>query len=754
MTTVERTVCDPNCHANPKCGLSATIEDDKIIAVSAADYPLDNFKNRICLMGRSRLEYQYHPDRLRKPLKRVGERGQGQWQEISWEEAIQLFVDNHKAAIEKYGEKSVALTQVSGAAGLLTRGALHRYAALTGATVSAAGGIDYGLPKGLEYMFGVPAASYFQPGGNAISDAVNSDVTILWGSNMAITRSVDHVPLKTARKQGTKLICIDPTNSETAALCDEWISIRPGSDGALAWAMANEIINKDLIDRDFLQRSTDMPFLVDQATGEMLLEKDVVEGGNDQPVVWCDKAQSIVTMSNALVPMLDIRGKQVKAESGDLSYASVYSLIKTEASQYSPEIAAEITGIPADKIVELAITYAQAKPGAIRMGFGIDRWYYSDSTARIIATLGCLTGNIGLPGGGVSISGGSQFVPVRGSAFYAPDRKKATALNMMQVDDRVRNSDPFPIRMECVALGNPYNQVKPDRANVLKDYISKLDFICVIDHFMTETAKQADLVLPACTIFERTDIVVDSFIQLQQKVVPAEGEAKSDFEIFAMLGKAMGYGSYFDKTEEEYLSDILEASNHPVMEGVNWERLNAEKVMYPWPDRTPHVGFKDRKFPTASGRIECYQSKLKSYGSELPVYREPVEASPKNPLFEKFPLVLLSAHSRYRIHSTFANMPLTQAKEPEPIMRVNEADARARDLSDGDVVEVFNDRGTMKIKCKVDDKIRSGTVLVSEGHWVDQFIEGDPYILTHGQYNETAENYAHYDVLVQVVACH
>lgn len=751
MSQFARTVCDPNCHADPKCGLKATIDDGKIIAVTAADYPVEHLKNRICMLGRSRLEYQYHTDRLRQPMKRVGERGADQWEPISWGEALELFVENHRVTAEKYGPEAVALTQVSGAFGLLTRGAMHRYASLTGATVSKAGGIDYGLPRGLEYMFGVPAGAYFLPGGNSISDAINSSLTILWGSNMAVTRSVDHAPLKAARRGGTRLICIDPTHSETAALCDDWISLRPGTDGALAWAMVHWIISQDLMDESFVMKHTDLPFLINTETGNVFRERDLIEGGSNSALVWCAQQNAPVLPNAEADVVLDYTGV-VSLPSGIAPLSTAYCLLRDEAKQYTPEFASDITGVDKELIVELAESYAMAEAGAIRMGFGVDRWYHSDSAARIIAALGCLTGNIGIAGGGVSISGGSRFVPVSANVFYAPNKQYAKAMNMMELDGCVRRGDPHPVKMECIALANPFNQVKPNRNRVLSEYITQLDFICVIDHFMTETARQADLVLPAATIFERTDVVADSFVQLQQRVVEPEGEAKSDFEIFKLLAQQMGHGDQFNKTEEEYIKDILDASTHPAMADVTWERLKEEKVISPWGEVEPYVGFKKRVFPTQSGRVEFYKEELLAYGSALPIYREPIEASPKNPLFKRFPVVLLSAHSRYRIHSTFANMPLVQSKEPEPVMRISPADGQQRDLKDGSVIRVFNDRGELKIKCQFDDKIRPGTVLVSEGHWVSQFIEGDPYVLTHDAFNETAENYAHYDVLVEFEA--
>ena len=752
MKNIQRTVCDPNCHADPKCGINATVEDDKIIAVTGSEYPLEGFKNRICMMGRSRLEYQNHRDRLRTPLRRKGPRGAGEWEAIGWDEAISLFITQHKATSEAYGPAAVKLSQVSGASGLLTRGTMHRYAALTGATVTGAGGIDYGMAKGMEYLFGLPAYTYFQPGGHSLNDAANSELIILWGSNMAVTRAVDHAPIKRAGRQGTRLICIDPTYSETAAWCEQWISIRPGSDGALAWALAHQIVDNGWFDKDFMTRHTDLPLLVDLQSGSYLRASDLDTSAGDDYMVWCNRSGGPVAVTSASDITLNIPVATYNHNGSTFELATVFSIFSREAEKYSAAHCAEITGVPAAVIEQLAADYASANPGAIRIGFGLDRWYYSDSNARIVGILACLTGNIGIAGGGVSIISGGRFAPLDASNFFAPTGEGANSISMMEADDCVRTGEPFPIKMECIALGNPFNQVKPDRGRVLSEYVANLDFICVIDHFMTDTAKQADLVLPACTIFERTDIVTDSFIQLQQKVVSPEGQAKSDFEIFCLLGKAMGHGDYFDRSEAEYLAEILEASTELEVEGITWERLEKEKVIYPWKEEKPYVGFEDRIFPTSSGRIEFYKHELDEYGSTLPVYREPIEASPQNPLYEKYPLVLLSSHSRYRIHSTFANMPMTQAKEPEPLIRMNDLDAKARGLVEGDICRVFNDRGLLKIRCRVDERIRRGTVLVSEGHWVDQFIEGDPYILTHDKFNETAENYAHYDVLVEVDA--
>ena len=568
-------------------------------------------------MGRSRLEYQYHAERLRTPLKRTGARGEGKWQAISWDEAINLFVDKQKEIANRYGSRAVLFHQISGAYGLLTRGSPLRYAALTGATNVRASGVDFGVAKGLQYAFGVNAATFFKSGGHSLSDTSNSELTIIWGGNPAVTRSVDHVELKRARRAGTRLVCIDPVNSETAGICDEWISLRPGSDGALALAMANRIIASNHFDEAFLAQFTNMPFLVNQDSGQLLKERDLIQGGSETPLVWCSQASAFKPASAAEKPDLMVDRSVSLADGTSAQVASVFCLFENLTRKFTPAEAEKITGVDATLISDLARRYAEAEPAAIRVGYGVDRWYNADLTARAIAALACLCGHIGVPGGGISLVSGGRSVPVKGSRFYAPERKLPNFLSMMEADQAVKHGAPYPVKMECISLGNPFNQVKPDRNKVLKEYIGNLEFIAVIDHFMTDTARWADLVLPAATIFERTDIVVDEFVQLQQQVVEPEGEARSDFDIFKALAEAYGIGSYFDKAPEEYIDEMLDTDS-PLLKDVNIDRLKAEQVIFPWPRQEPYVGFKDRVFPTPSGRVEIYKEEFTRTGCRTP----------------------------------------------------------------------------------------------------------------------------------------
>ncbi|HMA81143.1 MAG TPA: molybdopterin-dependent oxidoreductase, partial [Candidatus Binatia bacterium] len=237
-----RTVCDPNCHASPRCGITAQVEEGRITKIEAGSFPLPEYDRRICAMGMARLEYQYHPDRLRYPLRRIGARGEGRWQRITWNEAFELVAERLKAVSAQYSPRSLAFFSGSGAAGVLTKGSVQRFAALVGGTAHRAGGVDYGVPKGLEYMFGVPASTYFRPGGHEFADALNSRLILLWGGNGADTRLVDFHFIAEAQRHGAKIVCIDPNRSATAERSDQWISPRPGTDTALALSLLSEIL--------------------------------------------------------------------------------------------------------------------------------------------------------------------------------------------------------------------------------------------------------------------------------------------------------------------------------------------------------------------------------------------------------------------------------------------------------------------------------------------------------------------------------
>ena len=319
---------------------------------------------------------------------------------------------------------------------------------------------------------------------------------------------------------------------------------------------------------------------------------------------------------------------------------------------------------------------------------------------------------------------------------------------MISLMSAIETGQPYPVKAVWLTGSNMFNQTAPNRNRVLTAIIPQLEFLVVSDHFLTASAELADIVLPAATIFERLDIVPGMFLQLQQPAVAPEGESRTEFDIFKGLADRMGYREVFKRAPEAYLEEAL-VTKDALFEGITFDRLRREGVVFLNRPAEPYVAFRDYRFRTPSGRIELYKEELVSHGAQLPVYHEPIEASRDNPLARRLPLTLLFSHSPYRIHSTFANMPMLKKLEPEPILEIHPADAAARGVSDGDMVRVYNDRGTVTLRSRLNKDLRPGVLVLPEGHWVKDFRDGDPYGLTHELVSATSENYAFYDTLVE-----
>ena len=750
---IVRTVCDPNCHASPRCGITAHVVDGRIDKIEAGRFPLAAYDRRICAMGMARLEQQYHPDRLRYPLQRVGQRGEGKWQRISWDRAYELLAEQLRIVGDKYGSRSLAFFTGSGAAGVLTKGSVQRFAAAIGGTAYRAGGVDYGVPKGLEYTFGIPASTYFRPGGHEYADAVNSQLILLWGGNAADTRLVDFHFVLEAQRRGAKIVCIDPNRSATAQQADQWISPRPGTDTALALALLNEIIAQDLHDREFLVRHTNAAFLVRRDNGRLLRATDIKPGALLPSTIWfgIHPAVKLAAAIEASAPALT-GAYQVTTDSGaTIDCQPSFQLLQQLCAEYSVQTAAAITGIPADAIRRLARDFANAKPAAIRIGYGVDRWYYADYTARAVANLAIATGNIGIPGGGISVHDGTYSAPLNLQPFRAPGGRQAATLDIIGLMQAIEHGEPYPVRSLWLSASNMFNQTSANRSRVLREILPKLELLVVVEQFMTDTAALADIVLPACTIFEKNDLIAAMFLQLQRQAVAPEGESKSDWDIMTGLAQRMGLGQHFERPPEDYLREMLD-SDDDLLKDITLERLQREDAVLLNRPPAPYVGFADLRFKTPSARIEIYKEELLRHGAALPYYREPIEASPQNPSYAKYPLTLLFSHSRHRIHSTFANLSRAKQHEPEPLVEIAPDDAARRGLSDGQLVRVYNPRGCVELKCRLNADLRPGVVVIAEGSWVKDFPKGEPYSLTHEQVSPTSDNYAFFDTLVEITA--
>lgn len=730
---VIQTVC--TLHDGLACGLLAHVEAGMIEKITPADYPDPGYKGA-CAKGLSSHHWVYHPDRLQHPLKRVGERGAGKWQRISWEEAIDGITTQLKEIAERYGSGAIAwfISEFP----LLSQAGYLRLISLTkGTWVEDAGYGDLSGPTADLMTFGRLVA---------FSWALlfkNPEFTIVWGANPADTNFKDMKAILQAKKKGCKVAVIDPRYTATAVQVDEHIPIRPGTDGALALGMINVILEEGLEDRPFIMEKTVGPLLVRADNGLFLRERDITGGaGKDGFMVWDEiSGQARRGDVQGLKPALD-----GNYSLGGTDCRPAWQLLSDLVRGYTPEKSSEITDVPAETIRRLALDYATLKPANIYRGWGMQRTFHGDLSCRAINALAAVTGNVNLER---TIPNFEDIVlPEKAGYDFTMPGGALNRLPIMNLYNAVTKGEPFPVKALCNTTHNFANQL-PNAGKIINELFPRLELILVCDLFMTITARYADYVLPAASAFERSDLVPCfisdiPYAQLQQKVIAPLYESKSDFRIAAELGKRMGFCQHFDKSEEGYLEEIL--ATHPALNGLTLEQLKKGPVRQIPPEVAP--------FKTPTGRIEFYLERLKAAGQELPVYLEPVE-SVRREKAREFSLSLLTPHPKYRMHSTLANVPELLEFDPEPLLEMNPVDAKPRDIEAGDVVYVFNDRGKVKLKVKLTEDIKSGVVSVFQGWWREHYLEGHHNDLTHDLINPVQNaiigpNAALYDVLVEV----
>lgn len=726
--TLVRTVCGMPDYF--RCGLMATVEDGVITKVRPADFP-DRADCGACIKGLSTPALVYHPERLRYPLKRAGERGENHWQRVSWTDALTDISNRFQEISHRYGSKSIAwMTPVFPN---LTYGGYSRLISLTkGVLVDWWGCGDAAGPCADIATFG-----HLTGEGHLISPESHPRLIIVWGYNPA--SNVYHYMRRIvqARKRGAKVIVIDPRFSATAAHADQHLPIRPGTDGALALAMINVIMQEGLRDRRFVTEETVGPLLVRRDNGMFLREGDFVDTADGDRFMIMDEYTGRRQIYGTLECKPAITGNHSVA---GIECQPAYQLLADLVQDYTPDKVAGITDIPADAIRRLAIEYATHKPASIYRGWGMQRTFYGDLACRAINTLAAVAGNINL-------ERPPSFV-LNSRPFLMPEGQY-DAIPVMMLYDAINKGEPFAVKAIWCAGHNFVNQM-PDSSKVVKDFFKNLDTVVVCDHFLTASAKYADYVLPAATFYECTDLCVSSFyhtyLQLQQQVVDPLYESKADFRIAAELAAKMGLEQYFASTEEQFIEDLL-ASGHPTMEGASLERLREGPLMAKQLDRPSRL-----KTPT--GKIEFYVERLKRYGQELPIYIEPVESA-RSDKAARYPLSLLTTHAPNRIHSTLAKIEALRSLEPEPLLEINPSDARVRQIEDGDLVRVFNDRGQVRLKARLSQRIKRGIVNIPQGWWPEDYSQGHHNELTHARLNPAQQsilqpNAAFFDTLVEV----
>jgi anaerobic selenocysteine-containing dehydrogenase len=600
------------------------------------------------------LERVYHPERLLYPLQRVGPKGSGQFQRISWNEAIAQIADRFRTIIAEDGPQAILPYSYAGTMGKLMYASIdRRFFHRLGASVLARTICSTAGEEGCNITLGTRAM--IDP-----EAAVQCRYIINWGSNTAVTNihfwTIEHQ----ARRQGARIVTIDPYCSPTAARSDWWIPIRPGTDAALALGLMHIIFRENWQDTDYLER-------------------------------YCVGAEA---------------------------------LRQRVLQEYPPERVAHITGLPVADLERLAREYACARqlfagPALIRLNYGVQRHGGGAMAVRTITCLPALTGDWRYPGAGAFLST-SKAYGFDDTALTRPDLipPGTRVVNMVQLADALLGHlEGPPIRALFVYNANPAT-VCPDQNRVRAGLAREDLFTVVHDLFLTDTAAYADIVLPATSQLEHFDLhgsYGHLYVQANNPAITPLGEAKSNTEVFRLLAQAMGLEEHLWAEPDESLAALCLHGRGP-LEGITLSAVRAGPVRLNLP--RPWAPFAEGNFPTPSGKCELYSEREARAGRDpLPHYVPPHEDPQTRPdLAARYPLQLISPPAPSFLNSTFVNVDSLRQQAGEPTLEIHPDDAQPRAIQTGDWVIVFNGRGRFRAKAKVGMTVRPG-VVVSLGNW-------------------------------------
>ncbi|MBI5777834.1 MAG: molybdopterin-dependent oxidoreductase [Planctomycetes bacterium] len=770
-----RSTCSPN--DTGACGMMAYVKDGRIqTLIQAADYPEAAYNPRGCLKGLSTMNLVYGPDRLKYPLIRTGQRGEGKFRKATWEEALDYIAGRLKSIKSKYGPESIMTTIQVGGTGYVAKGAFIRLAALDNWSACHAYDQNGDLPMFWPMTFGVQSEEL------ETLEWLNSRLTVIFGSNPMYTRLPDAHFLTENRLQGGRMVIVDPNYSSTASKADEWIPIAPNTDAAFALGLARVMIEQELYDSNFVKTYSDLPILIRQDNGKRLKAGDLPEDAYSKITAPDYREVYLVFDENRNAPAplnpenLDL-GNVNPALKGEYSITlkggqavkckPAFQMLREMLDGYDLKTVSRVTGAPVETIERLAQEIARQKPLHIIYGASNYQWYHGDLKGRALALLTVLTGNVGKSGAGISTYAGQYKIRFPIGVWWVPDGKKPNwfPFNYLLHGPTKTMSAKYPkngVKAYIQAWGNPFDQHNLN--NRLKEIAAKdeLELIVTIDFQMTTSALWSDVVLPGVTWYEKTDLVATPahpYLQLVQPAIKPLFESKPELWIVQELAHRLNpdYDKYFfkdmeiDQAAEKAINLMLEKGG-PLVAGITLSDLKKGPVRLklPTPDQRQIPFYEQihskKPFPPVtypyplagtaqfvkSGRIEFYKDEdvfIKS-GEALPVHKPTFEETEYllNPgSRDKYKFVYLTRNSLYRTHSTHSNNPvMNELQDFKARVWINPEDAKPKGINNNDKVEVYNDRGKVYGFATLDHGIQRGIITFEQGWW-SRYLQGTSY---------------------------
>jgi len=725
-----------------RCGCISVVEDGRLVAVEPD--PTHPTGKSLCVKGRAAPELVYSPDRLLHPVRRTRPKGEPDpgWVRISWEEALDWTAEQMRKVAARPGPEAVAFAVTTAAGTAMSDGLawVERLIRLFGSPniIYAAELCGWHRDFATAYTFGTDIGT---------PDFARAACLLLWGHNPSTSFLAQATAAAEAKSRGAALIVVDPRRAGLANRADQWLRVRPGTDGALALGLSGVMIGEGWYDREFIRDWSTGPFLVRDDTDRFLTAADLAgDGAPENYVAWDRVSARPVVYARGTAgfaepisePML--RGSVTCATlAGPVACRPAFDRFAELCLAYPPVRVERITGVPAAQVVETARLLWERRPVAYFHWTGLEQHTNATQTVRAISLLYALTGSFDAPGGNVRLSRPSvnDLAPLA----LLPDAQRTKALGFAErplgpgrqgwvtardVYRAILSGEPYPVR-GLLGFGSNLLLSQPD-TETARAALAQLEFLVYADLFLTPTAALADVVLPVASAWERQGLRVgfglsqdgEALIQLRAPVVAPRGEARSDTRIVCELAGRLGLGEqFFGGDEDAGHRYVLEPS------GVTLEEVRAKRggVRVPLEPRYRRyaelAGDSAAGLATPSRRVEIYAQRFLEHGqAPLPEYVEPAASPVSRPdLALRYPLVLTSAKWVQFCHSQHRGLPRLRAQVPDPLVEMNPAAAAALGIAPDDWVIIETPKAAMRARARFNASLAPDVVCAQFGWW-------------------------------------